>query len=198
MRRFLALVLLAVGFALAGAPAASAHDVLESTSPADRTTVDRLPQSVTLTFSDDPIALGTQVLVKGPGGNVAQGNPTIEGRVVHQQLSPQAPAGDYVVTYRVTSSDGHPISGTFSFHATVGLDGSTATPGAPLPAQQPGSPEAAAARQSSFVPVMLTIAGVVIVLLIGAAVWIGSRRRVGATTADSEDTPDSAGTGNRG
>ncbi|MGN6752169.1 MAG: copper resistance CopC family protein [Intrasporangium sp.] len=198
MRRFLALVLLAVGFALVGAPAASAHDVLESTSPADRTTVDRLPQAVTLTFSDDPLALGTQILVKGPSGNVAHGDPTIEGRVVHQQLSAQAPAGDYVVTYRVTSSDGHPISGTFSFHATVGLDGSTATQGAPVPAQQPGSPDVAAAQQSSFVPVMLTIAGVVIVLLIGAVVWIGSRRRDAAATPGTADTPDTADTKNRG
>lgn len=183
MRRFLALVLLAVGFVVVGASAASAHDVLESTSPADGTTVDRLPQAVTLTFSDDPLALGTQILVKGPNGSVAQGEPTIDGRAVHQQLDPHAPAGDYVVTYRVTSSDGHPISGTFSFHATVGLDGSTATKGAAVPVPQHDTPEQAAAKNSQLVPVLLTIAAVVIILIIGTAVWIGSRRRDAANTA---------------
>jgi hypothetical protein len=177
MRRFALLVLLAVGFALVGAPMASAHDVLESTSPANGATVERLPRTVTLTFSDDVLPVGTQILVKGPSGNVAQGSPTIEGPVVHQQLTPQAPAGDYVVTYRATSSDGHPISGTFSFHATLGLDGSTATQGAPVPVQQQDSRGATAGQQSSFVPVMLTITGVVVLVLIGAALWIGSRRR---------------------
>ncbi|HET8594732.1 MAG TPA: copper resistance CopC family protein [Intrasporangium sp.] len=177
MRRFVLLVLLAVGFALVGAPVASAHDVLESTSPANGSTVDRLPGTVTLTFSDDVLPVGTQVLVKGPSGNVGQGGPTIDGPVVHQQLAPQAPAGDYVVTYRATSSDGHPISGTFSFHATLGLDGSTATQAAPAPAQQQDSPEASSGQQPSFVPVMLVITGAVVILLVGAAIWIGSRRR---------------------
>ncbi len=181
MRRTIALVLLAIGFALVGAPAASAHDVVESTTPADGTTVDRLPTSVSITLSDDPLAIGTQVIVKGPSGTVTEGEPKIDGRVITQQLSPQAPAGDYTVTYRVTSTDGHPISGTFAFHATLGLDGSTATAGAPVPVQQGDTPAQESAKHSQFVPVMLTIAGVVIVLIIGIVVWVGSRRRDAAT-----------------
>lgn len=176
MRRFLALVVLAVGFALVGVPTASAHDVLESTSPAEGTTVDRLPQAVTLTFSDRPLAVGTQVLVKGPGGDVAQGEPTIDGPVLTQRLSPQAPAGSYVVTYRVTSADGHPISGTFSFQARVGLDGSPATQGAPAVAGQADTP-AKAADSSQSGPVLLGIAGLVIVVIVAAAAWAASRRR---------------------
>lgn len=193
MRRLLALVSLAVGLLLVGASAASAHDALQSTSPADGATVDRLPQQVTLTFAEQPLALGLQILVKGPTGEVAQGQPTIDGSVVTQRLSPQAPAGTYVVTYRVTSSDGHPISGTFTFHATVGLDGSSAgasaaatttatgpaTPTQDVPAarQAPDTPAQTPAETPSFVPVMLTVAGVVIVAAMIAAIWLVSRRR---------------------
>ncbi|MDN5795433.1 MAG: copper resistance protein CopC [Intrasporangium sp.] len=181
MRRCVPVVLLALGlvlgFALAQAPAASAHDVVESTNPADGTTVDRLPATVSITLSDDPLAIGSQVLVKGPAGDVAQGRPRIEGRVLTQALSAQAPAGNYVVTYRVTSSDGHPISGTFSFHATVGLDGSTATEAAPAPVAGRDTPEQAAAKSSQFVPVMLTIAGIAIVMVLVAGVWLVARRR---------------------
>lgn len=183
MRRFFALVLLAVGFALVGAPAASAHDVLKSTTPSDGTTVEQLPQAITLTFSEKPLALGLQILVKGPGGDVAQGVPTIDGPVVTQPLSPQAPAGSYVVTYRVTSSDGHPISGTFSFHANAGLDGSTATQAAQA-ANQGDPPQQSAGNNSSATPILLIIGAVVIVLIFGAAAWSASRR-----SRDTADRP---------
>ncbi|WP_347351685.1 copper resistance CopC family protein [Intrasporangium sp.] len=177
MRRWLLLILLALGLALTGAPAAIAHDVVESTTPAEGTTVDRLPGTVSITLSDDPLAIGSQVLVKGPAGDVAEGRPRIEGRVLSQQLSPRAPAGTYVVTYRVTSSDGHPISGTFSFHATLGLDGSTATQAAPVQVPARDTPEQAAAKSSQLVPVMLTIAGGAIVVVLVAGIWLAARRR---------------------
>lgn len=204
MRRFLALVTLLVGLVLVGAPAASAHDALESTSPADGVTLDRLPHQVTLTFAEQPLPLGLQVLVKGPTGDVAQGPATISGPVVTQQLSPQAPAGAYVVTYRVTSSDGHPISGTFGFHAIVGLDGSTATAtatatapqGAAAARQGQDTPGQSAAETPSFVPVMLTIAGAVIILAMIAVIWLLSRRRTATLTdTDARDAPSAAGPG---
>lgn len=196
MRRFLTLVTLVVGLVLVGAPAASAHDVLESTSPSDGATLDRLPQQVTLTFAEKPLALGLQILVKGPTGDAAKGQATINGTVVSQQLSPQAPAGSYVVTYRVTSSDGHPISGTFSFHAAVGLDGSTATAtatqDAPAARQGQDTPSQTSDEAPSFVPVMLTIAGAVVILLMIAIVWLLSRRRA-ATANDTPDAPSVPG-----
>lgn len=174
MRRLLALIVIALGLTLGGPVAAFAHDVVESTTPGDGTTVDTMPAAVSVTLSDDPIAVGTQILVKGPAGDVAQGDPSIDGRVVTQPVSPDAPAGDYVVTYRVTSNDGHPVSGTFAFHAVVGLDGSTATRGASVPVTTPEPP---VSETSQFVPVMLTIAGVVIVLILSLGAWLVLRRK---------------------
>ncbi len=181
MRKFSSTVfvlLFAWVLTLATPGAALAHDVLEKTTPGDGTTVAQLAPQVSLSFSDAPLAVGTQVLVTGPSGNMVDGAPTIEGRDVVQRLLPAAPAGDYVVTYRVTSKDGHPISGSFSFHATVGLDGSTATAEATVHVPQVDPPAETAAKDSQFVPVVLTIVAVLIlVVLFGVVIWVASRRR---------------------
>ncbi len=97
-----------------------------------------MPRAWSLTFTEAPLSIGTQVVVTGPSGAVRPGAPTINGRVVTQAIAPSAPAGSYTVTYRVTSDDGHPVTGSFAFVATTGLDGSTAKPGTAV--QQPAAP----------------------------------------------------------
>jgi methionine-rich copper-binding protein CopC len=174
MRR-LASVLLALGLVVAVPTTALAHDVLERTNPADGTTVSTMPASVVLTFSENPLDIGAQVLVVGPSGPVSSGVPTISGRDVTQAVAADAPGGDYTVTYRVTSDDGHPVSGTFSFHATVGRDGSTATAGATVHVRPVDTEDQAAARSSLLVPVLLTI--VATVLLLGLAGYLVLRSR---------------------
>ena len=173
MRRLLSVVL-ALGFVVALPGLASAHDVLERTNPANGTRVARLPGAVELTFSDEPVALGAQVLVKGPSGNVESGAPVIDGRTVRQAIDPSAPAGDYTVTYRVTAADGHPATGTFGFFATVGLDGSTATAGPTVHVSRAGG-NAGEDATSAFVPVLLTIAGTIVLLVIGGFVVLRGR-----------------------
>ena len=178
MRRVSSLLLalgLCIGVSLALPATAVAHDVLERTTPAEGTTVDRLPGAVVLTFSEQPLAIGAQVVVTGPSGNVASGAPTIGGRDVTQALSPSAPAGDYTVTYRVTSGDGHPVSGSFAFHATVGLDGSTATAG-PSIHVRPQSTAGDEATTSPFVPVVLTILGTSVLLVVGGYIALRGRQ----------------------
>ena len=172
MRRVLSVLAVLVVVLLGTPLTASAHDVLESTSPAADSTVPRLPESISLTFTEAPLSIGTQVVVTGPSGPAQQGAPTIDGRVVTQALAPTAPAGRYTVTYRVTSDDGHPVTGSFAFVATTGLDGSTAAPGTAV--QQP----ATAADDSSSFPlaaVLLTIAGTLVLLGIGGFVALRSR-----------------------
>jgi methionine-rich copper-binding protein CopC len=173
MRRVLS-VLAVLAVVLLGTPlTASAHDVLESTSPAAGSTVQRMPPSVSLTFTEAPLALGTQVVVTGPSGAMQQGAPTIEGRVVTQAIAPSAPAGSYTVTYRVTSDDGHPVTGSFAFVATTGLDGSTAKAGTVV--QQPSAPTADDSSSFPLAAVLLTIAGTVVLLGIGGFVALRSR-----------------------
>jgi methionine-rich copper-binding protein CopC len=101
---------------VAGVPA-SAHNSLVSTTPADGATVARTPATVVLTFDEPAIALGTEVVVTGPTGAVQQGPARLVDNTVSQDLQSGAPAGTYRVAWRVTSADGHPVSGTFTFSA---------------------------------------------------------------------------------
>ena len=175
MRR-LVLLLLTLCFALVAPAAAHAHDVLEKTTPADGTTVQQLPGDVALVFSQQPLDIGLQVVITGPAGDVSEGLATVQGREVRQAISSVAPAGEYTVAYRVTSDDGHPITGSFRFFATTGLDGSTATAGPSLPAPQAEDRAVESAKDSQFVPVVLTAAGTVIALGLIAFVLLKSRR----------------------
>jgi methionine-rich copper-binding protein CopC len=172
MRR-LASALLALGLLVALPTTAFAHDVLERTDPADGTTVTQLPGAVVLTFSEAPLEIGTQVVVTGPSGPVSSGSPTIEGRAVTQALAANAPGGDYTVSYRVTSDDGHPVTGTFSFHATIGLDGSTATAGATVHVKPVSGADDA--QGSLLVPILLTIVGTVVLLGVGGFLVLRGR-----------------------
>lgn len=110
---------------LAPAGAASAHDQLTGSEPADGATVDEPPEEVVLTFSGEIAELGAQVVVADPdGATVSDGDPEVVGTEVTQALVADLPAGDYDVTWRVTSEDGHPISGTFGFTVAEGADSS--------------------------------------------------------------------------
>jgi methionine-rich copper-binding protein CopC len=114
MRRAVSVVLLLLLAILWTPAAASAHDVLQRTDPADGSTVPVTPGRISLTFSEAPLSIGTQVIVTGPSGPAQEGAPVVSGTVVSQALDASAPAGDYTVTYRVTSDDGHPVTGTFA------------------------------------------------------------------------------------
>lgn len=101
---------------LLSAPAASAHDSLVDSEPGADEVLTESPTELVLTFSGEVSELGVQFMVTGPEGrDVVQGTPTVDGAVVTQALAEELVNGDYEVTWRVTSSDGHPISGTIPF-----------------------------------------------------------------------------------
>lgn len=176
MRRLL-LALVACALALAVPSSALGHDVLEKTVPADGTTVDQVPAVVQLVLSDEPLDIGLQVVVKGPTGDVAEGAATISGREVTQPVAASAPAGQYTVAYRVTSADGHPITGSFAFNARTGLDGSTATAAPTVHVAPVADPDSEAAKESQLVPIVLTAAGALIAAGLIAFVLVRGRRR---------------------
>ena len=116
-RRLLAVLAAALLAAGASAGPAAAHNVLISSSPADGASVPQTPAAVVLTFDEPAISMGTQVLISGPAGEVQQGSPRLVDNTVTQDLASGAAAGAYTVTWRVTSLDGHPVSGTLTFTA---------------------------------------------------------------------------------
>jgi methionine-rich copper-binding protein CopC len=171
-------VALVVGALLVGALTlingpAQAHDELVSTNPADRATVAVMPAQIVLTFAEAAEKVGSQVIVKGPGGDVAVGTPVFSGVTVTQAVQPGAPAGSYTVLWRVTSDDGHPVSGTFGFTAAAAAatSSSASAPASTAPSQG-STGGSGGSGGSTWVKVL-----VVLVLLVPIALFI--RRRPG-------------------
>jgi copper resistance protein C len=167
----LATAVLALAGLVIGASPASAHNVLKSTSPADGKKVARPPSSVVLTFDEPAIALGTKLVITGPAGPVQIGKPSLVDNTVTQNLQPGSPAGAYTVDWRVTSADGHPISGSFTFTAEAAGGLSTAPSLAPQPSPAPTAPTA---RGSSG----LWLVAAAILVVASGLIAIGRRRRL--------------------
>jgi methionine-rich copper-binding protein CopC len=166
-------LLLGVGaavLAVTAAVPAAAHNSLQSTSPADGQTVTRTPSSVVLTFDEPALAMGTRIVVTGPDGEVQQGPARSVDNSVSQDLQGEAPAGSYTVAWRVTSADGHPISGSFSFTS------SQAGVARPAPSASASHQHSPAPPSSGRVPPWLGL--VVLVAVAGTAAALVRRRRM--------------------
>jgi methionine-rich copper-binding protein CopC len=113
------LLISVMALALAISQPANAHDELVSQSPAQGETVSAGVIDIRLEFSDPPLALedgsGNEIFVTGPNGAIKYaGCLPIEGNfgVLTADLDQ---VGTHTVAWRVVSSDGHPISGEFTF-----------------------------------------------------------------------------------
>jgi methionine-rich copper-binding protein CopC len=165
------------------AASASAHNLLLSSSPADKSTVAVLPNEITLTFNEPALALGSVMRVTGPTGDVAQGRLSAVDRSMRQAIRPGSPGGAYTVLWRVTSLDGHPISGEFTFTATAGNGGTApaTSPGSTVAASAPsGSRPVSATSDSagsggSATPILVLL-GVAGVLVVAAAIYLATNR----------------------
>jgi copper transport protein len=106
-----------VGLASVPAPA-DAHAELISTEPASGDQLDAAPDRVVLRFSEsvDVADDGVEVLTAGgdPVDVGEPGHPDGDGSSVAVSV-PDLDDGTYVVSWRVLSSDSHPVSGAFTF-----------------------------------------------------------------------------------
>lgn len=110
----LTLLALLMAMVVTAAPA-DAHARLESSSPKDGATLTAVPPEIMLRFNE-PIKDGlNQVTVTSGSDDVATGKVQVEGSSVYQPVDFQMDPGEYTVSYKVVSADGHPVSGSFSF-----------------------------------------------------------------------------------
>ena len=156
-------VLLAV-LALTAAPTASAHAVRIATDPAVDAVLATGPPQVSATFNEHLQTAFAAMTVVGPDGNLwSTGEPRVEGAVISIDVMPLGPAGTYTVNYRVTSADGHVVSGSWPFHLTTAGTG------------RPGPPAAAAPGNPGGIPVWPFLATAAVLAAGGA--WWALRRR---------------------
>jgi copper transport protein len=96
--------------------AASAHALLEATTPERGARLDAAPGQVTLRFSEPVEAeFGAVRVFDSKGREVQTGPPESSGAEVTARLRDGLGEDGYTVTYRVISADSHPVSGGFVF-----------------------------------------------------------------------------------
>ena len=137
MKRLMLIIVMICGTALFAAAPASAHSELVSSDPPADVTLEFAPIGVGLVFNQDINESFATISLIGPGDEQwTQGTATVEGPNVSVLVKDGLPNGQYTVGYRVTSADGHPITGTDGFSVDVA---STITPQDAAAQQSQGS-----------------------------------------------------------
>jgi methionine-rich copper-binding protein CopC len=181
-RNLLAGSLLAAGLALAAPMAASAHDSLVSTTPAEGTTVSQA-DSVELTFSGTLLSIGEDqrsaaIQVSHEGRYFEVACPKLVDKTATAEVA-LGEAGDYTVLWQVVSSDGHTISGEYSFDYEPAAEAEVSS-GSDKPAcGDPATAAGADGAPSDDTILLGAAAGVGALAIIGVvvAVIVGRRRR---------------------
>ena len=179
------------------------HARLAATVPEDGSTVATVSE-VVLTFSEEVNPSFVAVTVEGQGGDETDGGAVVDGRDVTQPLTTDLAAGEHVVTFRVVSADGHPVSGTVTFTTTG--DASVPPPSSATASRVPPSPEGAAtvpaSPPASATPAeasqpassegatstpwaVVAIGALLLAVALGGAVW--RSRRHGSRGPESEE-----------
>ncbi len=124
------------------APAAAAHSVLIATDPENGSELENSPEHVELTFNEEINQNFVTVTVRqdDDSTNRVTGEPTVDGDTVTAQVEDLVP-GSYTVGYRVTSADGHVVTGSSAFSVVGSEPGAGGSEGA-------GDPEAVDSGQT--------------------------------------------------
>ncbi|MEU8001909.1 copper resistance protein CopC [Catellatospora sp. NPDC049111] len=131
------LILVFVPAILLGLPRpAYAHANLTSTDPAEGAVLQTSPDRILFTFDEAVRGVPGGVQVFGPQGEPVAATPTVEGSELAVALAAPLGNGTTVITWRVVSDDGHPISGALTF--SVGAPSPVTTP---PPSDQNSIPE---------------------------------------------------------
>jgi copper transport protein len=110
--RLLALVLLAL---LASPAAAWAHAALQSANPAADSVNAAAPERIELRFNEPVQLLGLRLIDAAGQDHSPATAPEVRDGQVLWPLPDRLPDGRYLVSWRVSSLDGHIIGGTFTF-----------------------------------------------------------------------------------
>lgn len=98
-----------------GVPAAIAHTQLTGTDPADGQLLPETPAALTLSFNEPIGASADSTQLLTPSGKSVPLE--VQAMDTTVTLTPQTPVGSgtHTVVWQVTSADGHPVTGSFTF-----------------------------------------------------------------------------------
>lgn len=169
---------LAVLLSLSPAAPASAHDSLESTTPAEGETVELVDQ-VQLTFSGRLLSIGEDqrsaaIQVSHDGKYFEAGCPKLVDKTASVDVA-LGDAGDYDVAWQVVSSDGHTIFGDYTF-TYAPAEGVAAADGSDSPACGEAAAEDAGANDDAILLGAAVAIGGVAVIGVIVAILVGRRR----------------------
>jgi len=114
--RVLIVAMIILSSLLLPAAPASAHAAMTTATPEPGSVVASAPSEITLTFTEGitPVPARTQVL--SPDGKRITGEVTAAGSTLRIQVRrADQPLGTYLVSYRIISSDSHPVGGAMTF-----------------------------------------------------------------------------------
>ena len=106
---------LALALALAPATPAQAHAELVSASPAQGAALATAPAAVTLRFTEKLNPGFTTIVVSAARQRIPASPPAVHDADGTVTLDGSLPSGAYTVAYRVVSSDGHTVKGSYTF-----------------------------------------------------------------------------------
>lgn len=100
-----------------GTQIASAHATVVSSTPGDGQSVPSSPSELSVTFSENvTVVSGGLSLLNADGNTIGLAeSQVVNGRTLTAATTGVLADGTYVMTYRVLSADGHPISGSLLF-----------------------------------------------------------------------------------
>jgi methionine-rich copper-binding protein CopC len=175
LRRAFAFALLLTFFWIP-APSAQAHAELVTASPPVGAHLNALPSQVAVTFDGNLLTIGgskTNILtVVDPNGKeIDAKNSRVTGATLTVDLNPVSTTGEFVVSWRVVSGDGHPEQSSyrFSVNGPSAFSSPTPTPAAsPAPTTTADGPDFWARYRTR----LLLILG----LIVAVSIWIGFER----------------------
>lgn len=157
---------------------AFAHDQLVSVTPEASSQLKTAPEEIVMEFSGDIMNVdgANQIkIVDAEGHSLADGDPKVDGKTVIQKLVSDDSENDtYTVTWRVVSSDGHPIQDSFEY--TVG-EGAQATSSASVESTSEASSQSVEDKPSGFTPANIAIFVAAAVLIVGAVATVALKTR---------------------
>jgi copper transport protein len=163
-------LLCAAGAAVALPLHASAHALAQSSDPAEGSTVDTSPATVTITFGEPPDPRLSTIRVLNTSGQSYDTGPTqaVSGNDDQLRVAVRPlPRGVYTVSWRTVSMvDGHFASGAFAFGVGVSAQGAAAGGAASNAGTPPPSALAVAGRWMLFAGLVLLLGAAFAALLV--------------------------------